>query len=377
MTFCRYLAFFALICSSQIAVGAVSDPLSLVGGASGNFALGWNGEGWKNGHWCGDTLARDLSPDTVTTVPDTIKDFFVSTPISDTVIITRQSYSIDTLMITTTYIQTQTIIRDSLNDPIVDIINGYTTIYDSSIVISCSQNDFITDTGGFTEGTFYFNYYYKFRNYWAQLPFVWTNWQGYDSLTVSPYKYLLIRYKGLLPVHQAKLSFFYGTWGPNADTMKTFLKLGDGVGVLVASPTEWKTEIIQIPDSVSLPGITGITLSIENVPNGGGDSTSDVGNLKIDQISLLVNPEGPVKHTVSPRMNQSDRFHFIPRTTGKVTLFVYSLRGELLSSRTIGVEANRQYTVREFALRNSGLSSQQIRMVKITGQGMNVNEKIW
>ena len=376
MTFYKYVAFFALICSSQIAMGAVSDTFSLVGGTSGNFALGWYGEGWRNGYWCGDTIMRDTSPDTIFTQPDTIKDFFVSTPLSDTVIITRQSYSIDTLMITTTYIQSQTILRDSLNDPIVDIINSYTTIYDSSIVISCTQNDFMTDTGGFTEGTYYFNYYYKFRNYWAQLPFVWTGWQGYDSATVSPYKYLLIRYKGLLPDHQAKLGFFYGTWGPNVDTMRNVLKLGDGVGVLAASPTEWKTEIIQIPDSVSLPGITGITISIENVPGGGGGPTSDVGNLKIDQISLLLNPEGPVRHTVSPRMSQSDRFHFIPKTTGKVTLSVYSLRGELLSSRTIGVEANQQYTVRDFALRNSGLAS-QVRMVKIKGLGVNVNEKIW
>lgn len=377
MKYCRYLAFFALICSSQIAMGAVSDPLSLVGGTSENFALGWNGEGWRNGHWCGDTIARDLSPDTVKSQPDTIKDFFTSTPLSDTVIITRQSISVDTLMITTIYIQKQTIIRDSLNDPIVDIINSYITIYDSSIVISCSQNDFMTDTGGFTEGTFYFNYYYKFRNYYAQLPFVWANWQGLDSFTVSPYKYLLIRYKGLLPVHQAKLGFFYGTWGPYADTMRNILKLGDGVGVLAASPTEWKTEIIQIPDSVSLPSITGITISIENVPNGGGDKTSEVGNLKVDQISLLVNPDIPVRYTVSPRMNSTDRFHFVPRTTGKVTLTVYSLRGELLSSRTIGVVANRQYRVRDFAVRNSGLASPQVRMVKIKGLGVNVSEKIW
>jgi hypothetical protein len=377
MTFYRYLAFFALICSSQIAIGAVSDTLSLVGGTSGNFALGWYGEGWKNGNWCGDTLARDSTPDTIFTQPDTIKDFFVSTPLSDTVIITRQSFSIDSLMITTTYIQSQTIIRDSLDDPIVDIINSYTTIYDSSIVISCNQNDFMTDTGGFTEGTWYFNYYYKFRNYWAQLPFVWTGWQGYDSATVIPYKYLLIRYKGLLPVHQAKMGFFYAAWGPNVDTMRNFLNLGDGVGVLTASPDEWKTEIIQIPDSVCLPGITGITLSIENVPGGSGAQTSEVGNLKVEQISLLLNPEGPVRYTVSPRMSQSDRLHFSPRTTGKVTLSVYSLRGELLSSRTIGVEANRRYTVRDFALRNSGLASPQVRMVKIKGLGINVSEKIW
>ena len=370
----RYLAVLAVVAFSHAAMG---DILSLVGGTSGNYSLGWMGEGWKNGNWCGDTLLRDASPDTIVSPPDTIHDFFISGPISDTVIVTVQPpIQYDSLFVSTTLIQSQTILRDSIDDPIVDIVTNYTTIIDSNIIAFCGETDFITDTGGITEGALYFNYYYKFRNYWAQLPFVWNNWQGYDSLTVIPYTDLLITYKGLLPVHQIQLGFFYGTWGAFADTMKTFLKLGDGVGTLVASPDEWKTVIIHIPDSVTLPGITGITLSIENVPNGGGAQTSEVGNLKIDQIALLT-PDNPTRHMKSLRGVRHDRFHFVPKTAGRVSVSVFSLNGALLGTKTLSVDPSRRYSIRQLAQIENSMASGQVRIVKIQGAGVNLKERIW
>jgi hypothetical protein len=252
------------------------------------------------------------------------------------------------------------------------------TVTDS--IVSCSTFDFITDTGGITDTVLfksYINYRYKFRDFWAQFGFTWSNWAGIDA---SEYKYLMMSYKGPLSVHQIKMSFYYGyTFKPvdSTEPTKDSLKLGDGLGILTASPSEWKTIVFEIPDSCDRVGITGIAFAFANAPNSGAPATSDVGTFKLDNVALLKTAVIPVRYTVSPRMTQSDRFHFVPKTTGKVALSVYSLRGELLSSRAISVEANRQYTVRDFALRNSGLASPQVRMAKITGLGVNVNEKIW
>ena len=216
-----------------------ADTLSLVGGTSGNWSIGWWGEAWAGENWCGDTLVHDLSPDTVIELPDTIKDFEPSIPVSDTIIISQTSQTMDSLIISIMKIQTRTVLRDSVNDPIIDIVNATTTITDTSIIEPCKSTDFITDTGAVAEGASYFDFYYRFRNYYAQLPFVWKDWAGYDSLTVAPYTKLLITYKGLLPIHQVQMNFFYATWGANADTMKNDLKLGDGIGTLPAVEV-WK-----------------------------------------------------------------------------------------------------------------------------------------
>ncbi|MBN2038126.1 MAG: hypothetical protein JW768_15400 [Chitinispirillaceae bacterium] len=375
MKFSTYLIALSIFVSTQTVFGSSADTLDLMGGISSGWGIGWYGEAWKQEGWCGDTLVPDMAMDTVTT-SDTLWDCIISTPINDTVITTKQSFMVDSLTVTTTTIHAQIIVRDSLNDPIVDIINTYTTIVDSTIMRNCYEIDFISDTGGLDSGALYVNYYYKFRNSWAQLPIIWSNWAGIDSITVIPYKYLQVVYKGLLPVHRMKMEFIYGTWGPNADTMKTFLKLGDGVGILEASPSEWKTAIIEIPDSVTLPGITGLVFAIGNLPDV-VSATSELVNLKVARVSLLANADIPVRHTVSRRAGQANRFYFTPSSAGNVALSIYSLKGELLSATSVKVEKGRQYSIRKFALENSGLKSAQIRMVKIRGAGVEVNQKIW
>jgi hypothetical protein len=373
MKFVIYSAVAVMFAFSGVARG---DTLSLVGGSSGNFEMGWFAETWKNGNWCGDTLVRDSSPDTSIEEPDTLRDYLESFPTPDTVFITKQQAYVDSLMITTTTLHQQTVLRDSAGDAFIDIINTYTTIIDSSIVVPCSNLDFIVDTGGITEGATYFDYYYKFRDYWAQLPFVWNNWQGYDSATVNFYDTLLITYKGLLPTHQIKMNFFYATWNTLADTMATNQKRGDGVGILAASPDEWKTVIIPIPDSVQLTSITGIVLAIENVPDGGGDSTSEVGNLKIDRISL-VSPYTSVRHSVFRRGVRQDRYHFTPATTGEVRVSVYALNGALLGTKLLRVDPSRSYSVRRLAKLLGGVTPPDgIRIVTVRGAGVNLNAKI-
>lgn len=373
MKFSTYLIAISIIVFTQTVFRSSADTLDLMGGISSDWDIGWFGEAWKNDGWCGDTVTLDTDIDTVTT-SDTLFDCIVSTPINDTVITTTASVKIDSLTVTTTTIHAQTIVRDSLNDPIVDIIDTYTNIIDSTIMINCFAIDFISDTGGLDSGASYINYYYKFRNYWAQLPIIWSGWAGIDSFSVIPYTFLQVVYKGLLPVHRIQMEFIYATWGPNADTMKNFLKLGDGVGILEASPSEWKTATIEIPDSVTMPSITGLILSIANLPDAGGE-TSDLGNLKVARVSLLTSADIPVRHTVS-RAGPTNRLNFTPGTAGKVALSVYSLKGELLRATSVKVEKGRQYSIRKFALENSGLNSAQMRIVKIQGAGVEVIQKM-
>jgi hypothetical protein len=368
---CGLLAMLVVGFFSQV---VKADTLSLVGGTSGNWEIGWWGEAWDGEHWCGDTLVHDPSPDTLIDPPDTLRDLIHNEFVHDTVKTTIVTNALDSLAVTTTTIETETVLSDSANDSLVDLITTRIKIIDSSVFVPCAPSDFLADTGGIAEGSTYLNYHYKVRNFWAQLPFVWKNWEGYDSATISPYTTLLITYKGILPIHQLNMSFIYATWGNNADTMKTFLKRGDGLGILESSPDAWKTVVIQIPDSVSMPSITGIVLAVESVGDEGGE-TSDVGTIKISEISLIASEE-PVIHKVVSRGILHDRYHFIPKTSGNVEVAVYSLSGALLDIRTLRVDPLQMYSVHKLAKLPGGTAG-QIRIVKIRGAGVNLNEKIW
>ena len=373
----KCLFVVSMFASTQVVFGAtVVDTLDLMGGTASEWWIGWFGEAWKGVDWCGDTLVRDMTVDTVRT-SDTLKDYVVSTPISDTVITTAEKSVMDSLTINTTTVDSLFVIKDSLNDPIVDIIQNYTKIIDSTFMRNCfEQTDFITDTGGFYPGALYFDFYYKFRKSWAQLPIVWANWAGIDSLIASPYKLLMIVYKGLLPNHRANMEFFYGTWGPIADTMRNVLKLGDGVGILQASPSEWKTEIIPIPDSVTLAGITGMVLGIGNVSSL-DSATSEVGNLKVARVSLLSYPHPPaVRHGLTRRDALNNRYVFTP-ASGIVSLTIFSLKGEALASKNVAVQPGRRYSVRQFVCDQKSLASSQVRIATIKGEGVDITARVW
>lgn len=371
----KYGKLFAILTLAIFCRTASGDTLSLVGGAS-SFYTGWWGEAWKGAAWCGDTLMKDPSPDTVTQPPDTIKDLQTTLTVNDTTMISESSTTVDSLVVTTTTIQTRVVLRDSPDDSTIDIINSNTTITDSTIVNLCINTDFIVDSGAAaTEGASYFDFYYKFRDYYAQLPFVWKDWGGYDSVTIIPYNQLLITYKGLLPVHQVEISFFYATWGTNADTMKNVQNLGDGVGILAPSDT-WKTVVIDIPDSVNMPGITGIILTIGNIPDGGGEDTSEVGNLQVQEIALISPDIGTIKERAVYGI-RSDRFHFTPKTAGDIEVSVYSLNGALLRSATVKVDPSQMYSLHRLGKLAGGKTSEQVRIVTVRGAGVNLSEKLW
>jgi hypothetical protein len=369
----KYLAVLAVVASTQIVMG---DTLTLVGGYTGNYNIGWVGEGYVNGHWCGDTLLRDTTPDTTISEPDTIRDYFVSNPINDTVIITKTTSVTDTLTVTTTRISDQKILRDSINDPMVDIVSINTTIIDSDIVISCGPNTFLADTGGPVEGETYFNFYYKFRNWWAAIPFVFKGWQGLDSNTINGYTDLLITYKGLLPTHKVSLGFFYGAWGVT-DSMANKEGRGDGVGTLEAS-NEWKTVVIHIPDSVQLYAIAGINLGIGNIDGVEEGQTSEIGNLKVSQIAFIsIDSTSSARDIAHRHAIHQDRSFFTPKTKGDIKISVYSLNGAVLCAKTMSVDPSKRYSVRQISEIHPGMNQGQVRIVKIQGAGVDMNVKVW
>jgi hypothetical protein len=334
MKWCKCFIVLSIIASARLVPAQTIDTLDLVGGMAGSWGIGWFGEAWlaQDSAWCNDTLKRDTS----------------------------------------TVIETLTVL-DTLTDTYVPKIDTQTTI--TPTIAACSVSDFTSysDSGGFYPGAPYIKYYYKFRNYYAQLPFDWMNWQGYDSATVSPYKYLMIVYKGLLPAHQMQISFFYATWGTHYDSLRNILNLGDGVATLLPS-TNWKTAVIQIPDSVYLPYITGMVFGIGNAPGLGG-KTSAVGELDIARISLVAQANA-VKYQANHKIALNNRYVFTP-AGGNVSLTVFSLKGEVLASRDVTVQAGTRYSVRQFVFNTLGLSASQVRMVSIKGKGVNVTTRIW
>lgn len=376
MKFFRFFVGLSIFAFARFAMGAPEDTMELAGPTAG-YAIGWFGEAWKGQAWCGDTLIRDTHPDTSFAKPDTEKNVNTNLyPVRDTVLLDSSKDVKDTLVVMTRTVTTKTVLRQNPTDTIVNIVNVARTIIDSNVINICSigLGDFMADTGGFSPGATYLNYYYKYRNYWAQLPILWNGWGGKDSETVSPFKTLLVTYKGILPQHQLNLEFYYASWGAKPAIDKGALKMGDGVGILLPTTT-WKTVIIQIPDSVSLPGITGLNFRIENVPGSGG-KTSELGNIKLARVALI-KPPTAIRSMAVHHGLQSDRLYFTPKIAGAVAVSLYSFKGELLCAKSLFVNPDKKYSVRGLAARFGGAASAQVRIVKIQGAGVNVSEKIW
>ena len=301
-----YRFFIGVLIAASVRFSGVAwgDTLDLVGGTAFDWGIGWmvGAEAWADTGWCGDTLGFDTLVGTDTTII-------------------------------------------------------------SPILLECFEIDYLPDTGGLTPGATYINWYYRFRNYYSQLPVVWGNWSGFDA---TGYKYLMVVYKGLLPVHQMRLSFFYGY---TFDSTKNEENHGDGVGKLTASPDEWKTAVLEIPDSVDMEGITGVTFAIENAP-GKGDSTSAVGNLKVDRIALIAQELG-IKHPSNRNRAANNRFYFTP-SSGSVVLTAYTLQGKALTNKSVKVQSGKQYSVRRFVRDNTYGSAAQVRLIAIEGEGVHL-----
>ena len=245
--------------------------------------------------------------------------------------------------------------------------SGTATVLDCDALIS---ELFLPDTGGLYPDSAhitYINYTYKFRNYYAQLPIVWNGWGGTD---LTGYKYFMTVYKGLLSVHQMRVSFFYSY----NDSIKNTEKLGDGVGLLAASPNQWKTAVLQIPDSVDMAGITGVTFAVENAPGKGG-KTSDAGNIKVARVAFISGNTKAMRHA-DPGIAKSNRFSFTP-SSGSLAFSAYSLKGEALASKVVSVQSGRKYSVRRFVRDQCGAIAAQVRLITIKGEGVRVAARVW
>jgi hypothetical protein len=85
--------------------------------------------------------------------------------------------------------------------------------------------------------------------------------------------------------------------------------------------------------------------------------------------------EVPVISQLSSLKKINNRFYFTPASGGNVTLTAYSLKGEMLMNKNINVQAGKQYSICQVIKDNLGMSSSQVHLVKIKGNGVNVSSK--
>jgi hypothetical protein len=109
--------------------------------------------------------------------------------------------------------------------------------------------------------------------------------------------------------------------------------------------------------------------------SGNTSSTSAPGNLKLDNIGFIRAHTAVSYPMRTPKAVGNSRF-FVPPSSGKVTLAIYSLQGEQLYKGFIDVAAGKRYNIRQFARSKSNLPAQMIQCVQIRGAGVNIYEKV-
>lgn len=238
---------------------------------------------------------------------------------------------------------------------------------------------------------FYFSFDYKFTHGWSGFKMIWeernmlTPWNatGYTDLEgnfhYKPFDSLTITYIGPLPTH--KVDIFFG----EEDISPYTPVFVDSIGTIPANyysaaytSSQWKTVTIPIPPApagADRTCIVEIRFLIHNIP-GTTSLTSAQGNFSIDKIGL-VNANNTGINLVSNRKSLiNNRFYFTPVTCGTVALSVFSLNGKLLTSKQVPVMAGKQYSIKQFFSANASVSAPHVGIVRITGAGINVREKI-
>jgi hypothetical protein len=90
----------------------------------------------------------------------------------------------------------------------------------------------------------------------------------------------------------------------------------------------------------------------------------------------LLNAPAPVKYQAVRGKAINNRYFFTP-AGGNVSLTIFSLKGEALLTKQVTVKAGMKHSVSRFVRDNMGLSASQVRMVSITGEGVNITTRIW
>jgi hypothetical protein len=222
----------------------------------------------------------------------------------------------------------------------------------------------------------YFTFDYQFTQGWSGFKLMWEDRDINPPWDATGYDSLVIKYIGPLQTH--KVDIFFGE-APDRYA-PAFL---DSIGTLTSnyhatySNTAWKTVALPIPPApagADRTNIREVRFIIHNVT--GSALTSAQGNFSFDKVGMIWKSNTGIRAVSNSKSVTNNRLFFTPAMTGTVALSVFSLNGKQLSNRQIPVMAGKQYSIKRLASANTGLSTSQVNIVRISGAGVNVREKI-
>ncbi|MGB7568044.1 MAG: hypothetical protein WBM07_09300 [Chitinivibrionales bacterium] len=235
---------------------------------------------------------------------------------------------------------------------------------------------------------YYFNFPYQFTQGFAGCKMMWEDrdWNWVDSINIGipPATQmviadsLVIKYIGPLQNHKVDIYF-----GEALDRYApAFI---DSIGTLPSnyhgaySDTAWRTVSIPLPPAPAGADRTKIREVRFLIHNAAGTTalTSDVGHFYIDVVGMVskISPAA-IKAVPRSRLLTNNRLFFSPSTSGNVDLSVFSLIGKLLFTKQVPVMAGKNYSIKQFSWANVNVSGAQVNIVRITGAGVNLREKI-
>ena len=235
---------------------------------------------------------------------------------------------------------------------------------------------------------YYFDFPYQFTQGFAECKMMWEDrdWNWVDSINIGipPATQmviadsLVIKYIGPLQNHKVDIYF-----GEAIDRYApAFI---DSIGTLPSnyhsaySDTAWRTVSMPLPPAPAGADRTNIREVRFLIHNAAGATalTSDVGHFYIDVVGMVskISPAA-IKAVPKSRLVTNNRLFFTPSTSGNVDLSVFSLNGKLLSTKQVPVMAGKHYSVKQFTSANANVSGSQVNIVRISGAGVNLQEKI-
>ncbi|MBN1128518.1 MAG: hypothetical protein JXA71_06005 [Chitinispirillaceae bacterium] len=236
------------------------------------------------------------------------------------------------------------------------------------------------DAYDYTESVMnHFKWPYQFTNGWAGCKLIWEdrdwswNAYGYDSL--------VIKYIGPLANHKIDISF--GLAFTRFDT--AFVEHIGSINanyVSAYSSDAWKTVAIPLPPAPTSAPIDSARKYLREIRflihNAEGETsmTSPQGYFYLDKVGLVKTSTAIAsKKTAHARVTVPSTF--VPSVTGPAVLGIYSLCGKRLVEKSVTAVAGRQYSVRRFSREHAGFPITQCCIVRISGPGITVLERIW
>ncbi|MBN1130418.1 MAG: hypothetical protein JXA71_15605 [Chitinispirillaceae bacterium] len=236
------------------------------------------------------------------------------------------------------------------------------------------------DAYDYTESVMaHFKWPYQFTKGWAACKLIWEDrdwaWEayGYDSL--------VIKYIGPLATH--KIDIYFGLAFTRFDS--AFVEY---IGSIPANPVSiysseaWKTVTLPLPPAPTNTPIDSMRKYLREVRfiihNADGETslTSPQGYFYLDKVGLVkASGAGTVTRNRMPA-TVSGRTAFVPASSGRVMLSLFTIDGKELFRKPVEVMAGCRYDITRFATGNAPFLAQQARIVRITGQGLAIQERI-